>query len=162
MAWSKFFSKALKWIEEKKGMRAPEMPGQVRSWLSQVNDIKMNWESEFEDYIAIETITKEQAKEQVDAFADQCTWWIIHKFGAWLKPPLCLGELLHPPADEDVAQVAARICKNQPETPTGVDDAVWEVSDALPPISTNEYVCRCDTTGVESGTSIEQARSMTQ
>lgn len=92
----KFFTPALEWIRSKGGYRAPEMPQQIEVWKCQIRDLRDNYECYFDDLINNTEygMGDSKAKQMVEDFSHELLTRIDYYMGAWLKLPLCLGQLL--------------------------------------------------------------------
>ena len=133
-----FFQPALAWLEEDHGFRAPYMPARVREMKAEVKDIMENWENynfsrlyhpKFKEQAG--WIGEERLKEMIQAFGEEVLTWIEHYFGAWLLPPLSLGELLVPGAWQAYRTAAQLVRKHGEEAPTGVPNEVWNAIRSL-------------------------------
>ena len=77
-------------------------------------------------------IGEEKCEEMVQAFGKEVLKWIDHYFGAWLLPPLSLGELLLPDRPGWAYQTAKKLVRDHGSaSPASVPDEVWAAIKSL-------------------------------
>ena len=94
-------------------------------------------------------IGEEKCEEMVQAFGKEVLKWIDHYFGAWLLPPLSLGELLLPDRPGWAYQTAKKLVRDHGSaSPASVPDEVWAAIKSLAQrehgSDMDRYTVKCD------------------